>query len=178
MKIKSLVAHFSAQETVPIEIDQVIDQLRIMGVEAEIYYWAADINKDILRGQITHWDYPDNNGTLHPVVDIDYSKHLSIDWQRLVICKELLHILDIDAARVNTPEKVKHLINRIVLPPELSESAKDGLCVISDKFAVYQSVAILFPNAARKLLKPDFDAQRLTINDISRLLCMPPRYIT
>jgi len=126
VSIKDTIEHFSKRETAPIELDAVVEQLRSIGVTEEIYYWTCDIDSDILRARLTHWDWPDNDGTKHLVVDIEYSKHLPIEWQRLVVCKELLHILDADSVRVSTPAAIHHLINRIVLPPDLSEPAKDG----------------------------------------------------
>lgn len=177
MPLKKILGFFSKVETVPVELDDVVAQLRHNGVEAEVYYFPADIDPNILRGQLNHWEYPDNDGGLHSCVDIEYSKHLDEDWQRIVVCKELLHILDGDAERTDTPEKIKHLIDRIVLPPDLREPEKDGLAVLTDRIVLYIAVAILFPLATRELLKPKFDDGTISLHDISRLLCLPLRFV-
>jgi hypothetical protein len=78
---------------------------------------------------------------------------------------------------VSTPEAINHLVTRIVLPPDLREHGKDGITVLNDKFVIFQSVAILFPMAIRALVKPKYDEGKLTLDDVCRLLMLPPRYV-
>ena len=177
MLVRDLIEHFSGREIAPIEIDAVIEHMRSIGVKEEIYYWTADIDPGILQGEMAHWSYPDNNGDSHPVVDITVSKHLSIESQRLVTCKELIHILDAEAARVREADAIRHLIERIVLPPDFLELKKDGIGAINDKLAIYQAVAILFPFAMRQLLKSKVEEGLISAKDIANIISIPERFV-
>ena len=106
MSIKRLIEAFATREIVPIELNSVVERIRELGVQEEIYYWNYDIDPTVLQGKIEHWDWPDNDGNKHGVIDIYYAAKLKIEWQRVVVCKELLHILDPgDNARVLIPRK-------------------------------------------------------------------------
>lgn len=65
---------------------------------------------------------------------------------------------------------------KIILPPELQDPV-DGEQVWSDRAAVYQAVAILFPWATRELLMRTFQEGKLTIEDIATMLDLPSRYV-
>ena len=164
MKVAELIKHFAASETTPVEIDSIIDHLRQHGVDDEIYYFPSDI-----------WEYPANpDGKINRCVDIYFDKSLPIEWQRVVCCKEIVHILDPESKRIATPADVAHLIDRIALP---IDPIIDGESVINDKFAVWQAIAIMFPMSCRELLKPALDENKLTYNDIAKITCLPLRYV-
>lgn len=177
MTITKLIAEFSERVVVPVELDDVVASLVKRGVRDEIYYWKVDSDTDVLRGEITYWKYPDGEGGHKHCADIDYAKSLPIDWQRLVICKELLHILDPVESRVAAPDEVRELIQKIRLPPEDQEPLRDGMKVLSDRVGIYQALAVLFPWKTRELLGPPLADGKITIQDISLMLSVPLRYV-
>lgn len=108
--------------------------------------------------------------------DIFFDRDQTRDWQRLVCCKELLHLLDAEGNRVRTKEEIDHQIQRMVLPNEFQEMELDGSRVITDKIAIYFAVAVLFPFASREMLLPYYNDGRLTSEDIARMADIPERY--
>lgn len=142
----------------------------------ELYFWEEDLNTDILKGRIENWEYP-KDGQIVNCIDIGYSKNLRKDWQRLVCCKELIHILDPIDCRVMTEEEFDRLCEKIVLPLDLQEPL-DGKPVWTDRLAVYQALAILFPWASRQLLLQPFKLEKISLEEIAASTDLPIRYVS
>jgi hypothetical protein len=180
VSVTKLIREFSNRETVPIDIEaEVIPALRSLGVADEIYcFWDHNLDPKVLRGYVKHDTYPQPDGSSHSVIEVLYGK-MGHEWERLVCCKELLHILDPDPIRCAKPEDVDRLIDKIILPPDLVDPVTDigTLQAATDRLAVLQAVAILFPLAARKVLLPKYAEGRLTLADIEDLAEVPVRYV-
>lgn len=174
MEVRDLIAHFAAREVVPVDVqDDVVPVLKEIG-GFELYFWPNEkINTDIFKGSITHWEYPIGKD-VQTVYDISYSTNMSTDWQRLVCCKELVHILDPVDHRVMTDESFSRLIEKIVLPPGMGD-ASDGAKVLSDRVAIYYALAILFPWATRQLFKEAKD--KISIDKIAEIVDLPVVYV-
>lgn len=184
MSVSELIKKFDVLKKVPVDVNDVIAELRARGIEHEIYFWPADINDERLKGQlvqIDYWDYPltdaNMDGPTKTVADIYYCKSMSEDEQRLVCCKELLHILDPAGCRAATEEEITRLFQKIGLPPEMQDAAADGAPVSSDRVALYEAVAVLFPYATRQLLMKPYKEEKITLADIARLVDIPYKYV-
>jgi hypothetical protein len=177
MRASKLVIEFDTQEVVPVDVNDVVSFLQTEGIKDEINFVGVDIDSQILRGNIIHFVIP-RGAYKDPVfcADIYYDINQTRDWQRLVCCKELIHLLDAERERVKTGEQITHQIQRMVLPTEFQEIATDGVRVFTDKVAIYFAVATLFPMAARELLRPAFEQGAITAEDIARLADIPERY--
>jgi hypothetical protein len=181
MSVADLIKEFDGRKSVPVDVNDVKDALVARGIRDEIYFWEADIDPTILRGQLVHWDpekdweYPTDpmQDVKKRVADIYYAKGLPLAWQRLVSCKELLHILDPTGARTATQEAVTRLTEKIVLPPDLQD-ATDGYAASTDRVALLQATAILFPWAARELIVANGGLSRA---EIAKLVDLPERYV-
>ncbi len=99
-------------------------------------------------------------GEVKRVAHIDCAKTLPPQRKRLVVCKELLHLLDPDFNRVNNEEDFKKLTDNIGLPPEDQDPTKDGPKTVSDRIGIYKAVAVLFPLAARDVFAPCYRTTR------------------
>lgn len=177
MKVKELIRHFSSMEEVPVEIQEdIVPVVTSSFDKIEIYFWYEDIDSEILRGKINHWQY-ESDGVVHNVIDIYYSSRMPKDWQRLVCCKELVHILDPVDCRVFTETDFDKLCEKIVLPVDLQDPLNDGIPVWSDRFAVLQAVAILFPWACRQHFLDPYKAKKITDSRIAELVDIPIRYV-
>ncbi|HEY5047412.1 MAG TPA: hypothetical protein VII49_05275 [Rhizomicrobium sp.] len=180
MTVKKLILDFSDRVLVPVDVNDVVQELTKRGVKDEIYFWPADLDGEKLRGQLVQteeWEYPeDMKGNCKYCADIYFDRTMSDDWQRLVCCKELLHILDPEGCRVSTSDEVKRLFEKISLPEDMQDPLNDGHAANVDRLAIFQAVAILFPYATRELLMPKFQAGNLTIIDIARIVDLPLRY--
>jgi hypothetical protein len=176
---KDVIKRFSGVTTVPIDVEEVVNFLREQGVKDELYLWEVDINSDRLRGSLVQWEtweYP-MDGATHYVGDIYVAKSLPADWRRLVVCKELLHVLDPDNCLVSDEASLEQLIQRLILPADLQDVEKDGVSVLTDKVAIYQALAVLFPLAARALLLQLLEGGKTNTAEIARIVDLPERFV-
>jgi hypothetical protein len=179
MDAKDVIKHFRTVTTVPVEVDEVVEFLRASGVKDELYLWEVDINSERLRGSLVQWEpweYP-MNGEVHYVGDIYVAKSLPPDWRRLVVCKELLHVIDPVDCRVNSEADIEQLIEKLVLPPELQDAKQDGWKVLTDKVAIYEAIAVLFPLAARALMLELLKSGKTTVGEIAHIVDLPERFV-
>jgi hypothetical protein len=165
---------FSQIETLPVDLDDhVLPELMKLGVTDEIYpFYDSKLPSGALSGLFVHENIPWEGGTLKRMATIHYGPNPE-EMQRLVACKECLHLLDPENCRVNTPEDLKHLISKIVLPPELVDANGDGYNVFTDRMAILQAVAVLFPLAARDILLPAYKAGKIDLEAIAELAELP-----
>lgn len=179
MKVADLIIEFSTRTRVPVDVNDVLAFVQQHGDIQEVYFWPSKIDNAHLRGALVHyerWEYPQGEGG--PTVlcaDIYYAEDMGSAEERVVTCKELLHILDPDWARVETPEQLTQLIERIVLPVDLQGVRKDGSRTDNDRATEVKAVAVLFPLAARTYFMEHSSEWRN--EDIARRLDLPLRHV-
>ena len=175
MSRSTLVKHFSTWARGPIDVEEhVKPELIALGVKDEIWFWADDkLNSGIIRGEIEHWEWPDNDGKITRCADITYASQMEHEWQRLVCCKEMLHILD--PIGTNKPEDVEALVEKIILPADLQDPFSDGQHALTDRVAVTYATAILFPLAARSTLMPVYEQRKISLRRIADQMELPLR---
>jgi hypothetical protein len=177
MSATALVRKFAALDRVPVEVNMVVNEIRAAGVKDEIYYfWDQNLDPTILRGYIKHDEYPQPDGAKKRVAEITYAK-MGHEWERLVCCKELLHLLDPESERTWKVDDINRLIEKIILPPDLVDPFKDGQHALVDRVAISYAVATLFPFGARQILMPAYQAKKFTLADIEELAELPRRYV-
>jgi hypothetical protein len=156
-----LIKDFSTRETLPVEVDDVIKEIVSRGIKDEVYYfWDHNLNPKVLMGYIKHDEYPTGGGKSKLVAEITYAK-LGHEMERLVCCKELLHLLDPIDCRATQKDEVEKLIEKIILPPELVDPFTDGIHASTDRIAIIHAVAVLFPLAAQNILLPKYAEKNL-----------------
>jgi len=162
----------------PVQVDEVLAKLKIWGVKDDIWFFDVDIDSDILKGQITHWESPWNDGSTKRFAHIETAKSLPRPEKRLVQCKELLHLLDPEWSYVDTKQKVRALIQRIIIPPELQDPYDDGMAhANSDRVAMLHAVAVLFPWQVRQLLMPHYPGVFSAKHIATEIVDLPEKYI-
>ncbi len=182
-----LIRRFSVEELLPVDIENhVIPAMRALGVQEKIFiYPDPKLNPNVLRGDIKHWDYPfpteENPTDATPMItvrcaDITYSTQEPPDWQRLICCKELLHVLDPAFSRVASRDQVERLIEKVILPPDLQDPFTDGIHAVSDRVAATYAAAVLFPMGARNILHPHV-GKRLKLEKVAEMAELPLRYV-
>jgi hypothetical protein len=174
----ALIKTFSTWERGPIDVDRhVMPEFLKLGVKDKIWFWYdPKLDPGIVRGQIEHWEYISGDG--EPIVrcvDITCASQMPNDWQRIVCCKEMLHILDPEESRVSNPDQVEALVEKIILPSDLQDPFTDGLHVLSDRVAVTYATAVLFPMAAREILMAPYSVKKLSLHEIAELMEVPLR---
>lgn len=167
-----LIEEFSARETVPIEVDHIVDYLRAWGIKDEIYFFDPDINTEILKGSIVHWEYQ-SQGWTHKVADIYTARSLSLEEKRLVQAKELLHLLDHRIDRVNGIEDVEALIEQMALGISYEDSKTASDHADSDRKALLHVLPVIFPTVVRDLFLGLLKAQKIDIEEIADRVALP-----
>jgi hypothetical protein len=95
------------------------------------------------------------------------------EWQRLVCCKEMLHILD--PVGTCKPDDVEALVGKIILPADLQDPFTDGSHALADRVTITYATAILFPIAARQIFLPLYNDKKIDLVMIARAMEIPVR---
>lgn len=176
MDAVDLIKAFEGETKLPVDVNDVLAVLRGNGHDDDIEFIGVDLDPDILQGGIRIFHVRDGvYSDPRRCVNIYYNRNSSKDWQRIVCCKELLHIMDPAAANSGTPEAIEKLAKEIGLPPEMQDPVTEGLGTNLDRLAEWRAVAILFPMTARNVLRP-FCPSSLKLPDIARQADIPSRY--
>lgn len=178
MLAADLIRHFADREQLPVDVNDVLAALKEHGVEDNIEFVGVDLDPDILQGlikvfHVRHTVY----GEPERYANIYYHRGHSIDWQRLICCKELIHLLDPEHAHTKTAEEIAVLAEKIGLPPEMQDPLADGIAANLDRMAEFRAAAVLIPWAARELLMQPYKEGRITAADIARLADVPRKYV-
>lgn len=150
MLIQQLARHFEARKELPIEIFEVRDAIIQLNIQDNIILSAEDMDPANCRGAF--YQYTQQKavyGEPEFISLIVYSQHLTIPWQRMVCCKEMVHILDKQEGKTNKREEVIALADKLLGPLSSEDYGMADFMATTDKLALYQGLAILFPLAAR-----------------------------
>ena len=175
--LNKLISILDEINNFPIKTKDVADIIIGLGYQDEIYFVPYSADNEKLRGGFYRYiDRRKVYGEPVWVANVYYSNTIGLNMQRLVCCKELVHLCTSKQFRTVTHEQVNSLI------PELSslirshmngDEYESGNHSMSDYHAVYLAVAILFPKIARCLAKKEYECGNLTYNDISKLFHIP-----
>lgn len=178
MKVTDLIKAFSDQETLPVDVNEVLKCLQKNGHDDDIEFIGADLDPTILQGAIKVFHVRDGlyAAEARRFVNVYYHRGHSVDWQRMICCKEIIHMLDPPYAFTKDPAEIDRLAEKIGLPPEMQDPAADGLAANIDRLAEFRAAALLLPMAARNLLMEPYKDGRLKLADIARMADIPNRY--
>jgi hypothetical protein len=178
MNIPDLIKEFSERKDLPVDVNDVLKCLKTNGNEDEIEFIGVDFDAEILLGLIRIFHIrPGVYADPVRCVNIYYHQGDSVDWQRMICCKELFHLLDPDSAHTKTSEEIGKLAEKIGLPPEMQDPTSDGIATNVDRLAEFRAAAILLPWRAREVLLPPYKSGLITAADIARLADMPRKYV-
>lgn len=169
----NLYEHFSCFTIVPIEIDDVIDHLYEQKVVDRIrLIGVPSMEPKYLRGFCQrYWKFP-QAGQPASFADIYYSTVLSDEWQRVVICKELTHTTNKQAATARTRAQVDRLITDLVNKAPATLTALHQI----DAVGLLHGLCILFPrDAAVEMRQMHSDGK--THDEIAKYAALPPELV-
>jgi hypothetical protein len=179
MNTQDLIKHFSVQQSLPVDVNDVLTVLiNQNGTDDDVKFIAVELDTAILRGWCKIWHERDAvyGQDVRRLANIYYVKDDPTEWQRFVSCKELMHLLDPEGAQTGTLDEIDELAAKIGLPPELQDPMADGLQANTDRFAELRAAAVLLPLAAREILLPALHDGKITIADIAELADIPGKY--
>jgi len=179
MSVRNLIEHYANDTHLHVPVRRISDHMiNKLDIKDRLLFVGVEIDIHVLRGFLHQYNEKKIEGSaLRPMAcaDIHYDRRQPIEWQRLVCCKELLHLMDPDSYKTNTPSHVKEQIERIALPPGMESIKTDGMRVWGDRLADLQAVALLFPMEARRALFDKVD--KIGPENIARLVRLPEKYV-
>lgn len=177
MHVTELIKAFDATDTLPVDVNDVLGCLRKNGVHDNIEFIGVDLKPDVLLGTIKVFHVRSiMYGEPERWVNIYYHRGWTPDWQRMISCKELVHLLDPASAYTSAPDDIQRLADKIGLPPEMQDPSADGFATNIDRLAEFRAAALLLPATARELLLPLYKDGKLKLTDIARMADMPSKY--
>lgn len=166
-----IYSHFSCYTELPILIDDILDQAKECGGADEYTLHPLSMDPDILQGMA--WKYAEDGVTKAQIIycnDID-----DWNWLRLVICKEVLHTLESEAVTATSESAVTHLIDNIVVPPQLQTMLRSTL---EDHVGLLRALTILIPRDALPRLRKMHFEENHSIDEIAQFVEVPPAYVS
>ncbi|MEI6485670.1 MAG: hypothetical protein WCO11_05325 [Sphingomonadales bacterium] len=174
MRASDILGHFSAKVDAPVDVNDVLAFMRDGGVECDVSFIEVELDTEILLGQYQKFYVrPVPYADPEAYANIYYAKQMTRDWQRLVCCKELLHLIDRDGHKATTPDQIRKNAEHIGLPIQLRDFDAQDPIANTDTIAEFFALGILFPLAARAALMDPFKAGKLKIDDIARFFDIP-----
>ncbi len=179
MSVSRLIRAFSARHTAPVQTDEVLEVLKAWGVRDEIWFFEVEMDTGIMKGQVAEWEAPWDDGTTRRFADISTAKGLSTSEKRLVQCKELLHLIDPDWARVSDEDAIMDLINEVVAPPDTADPyGEETDSADADNRTIWSALAVLFPWQVREVYLPAYRLRLIGDQQIAELLDLPTQHVT
>ncbi|MDR3494243.1 MAG: hypothetical protein P4L82_06540 [Ancalomicrobiaceae bacterium] len=175
MTIAALLRFVDEQTKFPIHIDTIIDWIKDHGLQDEIELCPADLDSAKLLGMFYQYiKHPGVYADPVRVTQIVYAAGLSPELERLVVCKELLHIFDKPEERVQTSTQVDDLISGIIL--RTFGASKDA--VFNDVAGPFLALAVLIPPAARKRFMLAIEGGQLTADEVASFVNLPYPHVS
>ena len=180
MSVRQLIDYFSIRTILPVSPNEVRDRIIEMGFSDEIHFIPSPLNSTILLGM--HHSYIYRNGVYaDPTVrvDITYDSIQPTALQRLVCCKELLHIFDTNTQKTTKRVDVNKLISDLSNGMKALDSFSGwSIHSLVDAITVLRAVAILFPMAARDTLIEPLNSGKISLSQISIYADLPEEFVT
>jgi hypothetical protein len=174
MMIKNIIEATSTISAMPIEVSEISQIIVANGYQDNIIMRAVDAKPEKLRG-VCH-QYTTSPGVYVPpsfVSLIVYNQNLSLEWQRVACCKELVHICEKGVEKTSTQEAVIGLIDKLVGHSSRDDYSLYDYMAVMDRLGLYVAVGLLFPSAAREQAVSAVNGGMRSVSEIAEWVCLP-----
>ena len=171
--LKGIYEHFACHRIVPVPIAEVQGYILDLGIVADIQIFEERLQSKKSRGYIQVFDERNDGGEVSRIARVVYSAELSKEWRNLVVCKELLHILDEDDDMAASREGVQYLLENLLLPKlaDLPPSVR------SDHNGQLHALMILFPRDYLYDIRPEYVSGNRKLEEIAEAVNLPIPYV-
>jgi hypothetical protein len=178
MSIGKLIEFFSTFRVLPVEIDIVSEQIvESYKVADEIVFVPVNVDPADLQGIHYRYFWRDQDDNVIRRILIVFSEQLPLAEQRIVCCKELIHILDDHFLQTDTKEKVLSLVESLIGPPPKSATGLSDLAAIKDRLAIYQALSVLIPEEMREEMLDSHRNGTISSQYIADEFVIPVEYV-
>lgn len=176
MTVAALLRFANTQTKFPIHIDTIIDWIKENTAQDEIEIIKVGIDRSKLLGIFKQYSrHATVYGDPTLVTQIIYPHGLDPEMERLVVCKELLHIFDKPEQRVTTSAQLDDLVNGIILQ-KFNTGSFDA--VFNDFMGPFLALAVLIPPTARRRFIDAIVRKELTSAEIASFVGLPHQYVS
>ncbi|WP_156771464.1 hypothetical protein [Labrys sp. WJW] len=179
MTLRALVDSFSTEENLPISVDSVLSWIKDNTDHKIISLHEVKRSSPAYRGAFRRTAVPIGgmySGEFEIYTDILYGADLSMDWKRLVIVKEALHVFDDAGACVRSSEQLMALVPA-VLSAEIRSLPDFPAAALNDRLGVFKAMAVLVPEGARAKLARSVEEGSRTVDEVATYLRLPPVHV-
>jgi len=176
MRFSDLYAHSNGLATEVISLDDLARHI-VMHHDhiGEVNFFPVELDSDVSLGHIKYErDRSSAYGAEFTVANIRYDNTLNRCWRRYVCCKELMHVFDTAAQRVDSREKFLKLMSEFATLP-LSGDISPML--FSELQAEWMAVLVLCPARLREKYRAAWQAKELSDYDVALALKVPEAII-
>lgn len=180
MSVAKLIDFFSVFSVLPVEISDVRDQIvEAYGVQDEIRIVPFTGDPNRLRGLFLRFRERTGPYSTKNCCIVLYNKHMSLAWQRLIACKELIHVLDSAMVRTASASDVLRL-SEIILSKRQDEQGGSvvQMAAATDQFALYYALAVLCPSEAIEDYSADFHSGKILPEQIADTFSIPLEFVS
>lgn len=175
-----IVEHFCCHVRLPVKLAAVSEHIIETSPVDKLYRAAVDVDPKILRGAYRQYHHKPPYAAGGEVIgEVLYSQHLGPYEARLIQCKEMLHAYDSTDERASDIEHVRQLAKDIILPLDIliKTNGAPSTHVMSDNTMLIPALAILLPRDFLDEIRPLYEAEKVTVADISKLAKVPSAYV-
>ena len=173
--IHKLIDFFSSFTVLPVDPDDVRDQILTYGIKDNIAFVGVHLDARVIYGAFHQ--YIDRTSVYgDPVINVDiyWDRSLTRDWKRLVCCKELLHLLDHSVSKAATKLECENLLRHLADPELLNAPfSEDKLQAWNDELMLFYAMAVLVPWDARESLYADYCEDNSRLGEIAKRIDLP-----
>ncbi|WP_367354087.1 hypothetical protein [Agrobacterium pusense] len=181
MSIVKIIRHFEGLGRSPVQIPDVFKQIQSVVLDEKVEIHGYDRHFSKLRGLHYRYYKPAHpNSALMPerVAVAAYSLEQPNDWQRLVCCKELVHIFDREPIKTSSKVEVIRLGHHVGGNIKFDNVDDNNIQSFFDEVAKYQALAILFPFGMREdILATGVTLDQTLFHKVAAQVEVPVEYV-
>jgi hypothetical protein len=178
MSLRKLYDQFRSVTELPIEISEIREAIQKFGIQDEITFIGRPLDPRELNG--VFYQYKDRAAPYAEAMLktlIIFPGNAPIDAQRLICGKEAVHLMDTAIERVDTSEKLKMLVEKLLGPLSTEDFGLADFIASQDKMAIYRCIPLLFPNAARDIALDLLRQEKVSLAQVVEWACLPPKVV-
>lgn len=172
--LKELIERFKDHTELPIEVEEIAAEIKALGFQDEVHFYDVGADPAQIRGafyQFTH--RPGLYAEPLLVTLVPYNANDPLEWQRVVCCKEMMHIFDSDLERTDTEEEVPEFLDKLLGPLSTDDFGVADFMAAKDKVALYQSLPLLLPKAALQIARQAVREGEKTADEVAEWARIP-----
>ena len=178
MSVSRLVRAFEGVGRVPVDLEEVVSKVRSFVPDERVTVLGVDIDPSKLRGLCLTVKEDDGSQVMMRIKHsrVLFSTRMPLCEQRLVCCKELMHVLDPDPIRTSSHNEILPLAERMAHGHTFSLQGPDDVKAFMDAIAKWQALALLFPFGFYEEIYPKYKAGLIKLQQVADDLQIPASY--